>query len=214
MPQRDPDKLYMSQVLFISPEQYFSESLKEAFEKRKTKTSPHIETYLIHLLKSYLDSRNLFASQQAVLGENEKPPETLAEMYLVAMNLESPRNRELMKIMADRSLYMAGFFGDSLQRKLIDVDYYMEMGSVAYHNLAQWTREDQLSYVYKTFSCRFSDFVDVLSYMSEKASIQADQNILRLYEKYVKTGSEFAREKLNAMGIVTVPKEQLKVSKA
>lgn len=194
----------MSAFLFISPEQHFSEALKEALEQRKVKSFPHLETYLIHMLKHYLDSRNLF---------NENQPQTLAESYLIAMNSEATRRKEIMKTLADRSLYTAGFFGDSLQKKLVDIDYYSEMGSAAYLNLASWTKEDHLCEVYKTFSKRFLEFVEVLSYMSEKSAVQADQNVLRLYDKYLKTGSEVAREKLNQMGIVTLPKEQLKINK-
>lgn len=195
----------MSAFLFISPEQHFSEALKEALEQRKVRSFPHLETYLVHMLKHYLDSRNLF---------NEDAPQTLAEMYLVAMNSETTRKKEIMKTLADRSLYLAGFFGDSLQKKLVDIDYYSEMGSAAYFNLANWTKEDHLSEVYKTFSKRFIEFVEVLSYMSEKSAVQADQNVLRLYDKYLKTGSEMAREKLTQMGITTLPKEQLKLNKA
>ena len=58
------------------------------------------------------------------------------------------------------------------------------------------------------------DFVEVLNYISEKSSVQADQNVLRLYDRYLRTGSELAREKLNELGVVTLPKEQLKLSKA
>ena len=70
--------------------------------------------------------------------------------------------------------------------------------------------EDSLSQVYQTFSKRFMDFVEVLNYISEKSTIQADHDVLRLYDRYLRTGSELAREKLNELGVVIVPKEQLK----
>jgi hypothetical protein len=204
----------MSAFLFISPEQHFSEALKEALEQRRVKSFPYLETYLVHMLKHYLDSRNLFTPQSTHGDSNENPPQTLAEMYLVAMNSEASRRKDIMKTLSDRSLYLAGFFGDSLQKKLVDIDYYSEMGSAAYLNLASWTKEDHLCAVYRTFSKRFLEFVEVLSYMSEKSAVQADQNVLRLYDKYLKTGSEVAREKLTQMGIVTLSKEQLKNNKA
>jgi len=204
----------MSSFVFISPEQHFSEALKEALTHRKVKSFPQLETYLVHMLKHYLDSKNLFSPVVVRIENSEQKPETLAEMYLVAMSADSPKNKEIMNILADRSLYLAGFFGDSLQKKIVDIDYYSDIGSVAYSNLATWTKDDHLSQVYKTFSKRFLDFVDVLSYISDKSQVQSDHNVLRLYEKYIKTGSEVAREKLSQMGIVTIPKEQLKVTKA
>ncbi len=201
----------MGSFLLISPEQHFSEELKEAMLRLKIKSHPQIETYLVHMLKHYLDSRNLFAPFQN--ETTEKQPETLAEIYLIALNSDSPKNKEMMKILADRALYLSGFFGDSLHKKMIDVDYYVDMGSAAYSNLSIWSREDNLSSIYKTFSKRFTEYVDVLNYMSEKSSLKADDNVLSLYEKYLKTGSEMARHKLQELGVV-VPKEQLKINKA
>jgi hypothetical protein len=117
-------------------------------------------------------------------------------------------------MVADRSRYLTGFFGDSFQRKTVDIEYYADIGSAAYSNLYTWCKEDGLSNVYKTFSRRFMDFVEVLNYISEKSLVNADQNVLRLYERYLRTGSQLAREKLNELGVVTLPKEQLKLSKA
>lgn len=198
----------MKSFVFLTVEQHFSEVVQEACKNRHIKTPPAVEVYLVQLLGRYLDSKNFHAPLNET--SNEKPPETFAEMYLTAINLENPKNKEMMRMVADRSLYLTGFFADSLQRKTVDIDYYIEIGSAAYSNLHSWTRED----VYDTFSKRFTDFVEVLNYISEKSLVQGNQDVLRLYDRYMKTGSELAREKLNELGVVTVPKEQLKSTKA
>ncbi len=203
----------MKSFVFISPEEHFTEVVKEACEQRKVKSRPHIESYLVQLLKYYLDSRNLHGPVIEE-GSFEKPPQTFAEMYLHAINSENTKKKELMRAVAERSLYLTGFFSDSFQRKIVDIDYYVEIGSAAYSNLSSWTKEDTMAIVYKTFSKRFYDYVEVLNYVSEKAQIQADQNVLRLYDRYLRTGSDLAREKLTELGVVTLPKEQLKLSKA
>ncbi|MBY0553308.1 hypothetical protein K2P97_02185 [bacterium] len=202
----------MKSFVFLTPEQHFSEVVKEACESRQIKTQPIVEVYLVQLLQHYLNSKNLH--QPLATDSNEKPPETFAEMYLQAMNSEANRRKELMRVVADKTLYLTGFFADSLHRKTVDIEYYIDIGSAAYSNLYSWTKEDSLSHVYKTFSSRFMDFVEVLNYISEKSQVQADQNVLRLYDRYLRTGSELAREKLNELGVVTLPKEQLKLSKA
>lgn len=202
----------MKSFVFLTAEQHFSEAVKEACESRHVKTQPIIEIYLVQLLRFYLDSKNLHPNWAD--ESQEKPLQTFAEMYLTAINAESPKNKEMMRSVADRALYLTGFFGDSFQRKIVDLDYYVDIGSAAYSNLHVWTREEPLTDVYKTFSKRFSEFVDVLNYISEKSLIQSDTNVLRLYDRYLKTGSELAREKLNELGVVTVSKEHLKLSKA
>lgn len=202
----------MKSFVFLTPEAHFTEVVKEACINRQIKAQPAVEVYLVQLLRFYLDSKNLHCSLQT--DSNERPPETFAEMYLQALSAETNKRRELMRMVADKSLYLTGFFGDSFQRKTVDIEYYADIGSAAYSNLHSWSREDGLSPIYKTFSKRFMDFVEVLKYISEKSLVQADQNVLRLYDRYLRTGSELAREKLTEMGVVTIPKEQLKLSKA
>lgn len=201
----------MSNVLFISPEQHFAELLKEACEYRKFKILPSAETYILNMLSHYIDSRNLFSP---IVDESiGKPPDTFAELYLTALNAEDPKNKTYMKVLADKALYLSGFFGDSLQKKSVDIDYYMGIGASAYSNLAAWTKEEITANTYSTFSNKFIDFADLLSYISDKSALQSEQNILKLYERYISTGSKLAREKLVELGVVTLPKEQLKIKK-
>jgi hypothetical protein len=196
--------------IFISADGYFAELVKKGMEFRKINADPNVEMYLVGLLNHYLDARNLFEEVEPESGH--KAPKTLAELYMVAQNSQPAMRFELLKKLGDRSLYISGFFADSLERKLVDVDYYAEMGCVAYGSLAQ-SAQDSISHVYNTFSKRFLEFVDVLTYISHSSQIQSDQNILRLYDRYIKTGSELAREKLIENGIVALPRDQVKSTK-
>jgi hypothetical protein len=135
---------------------------------------------------------------------------TLAELFLKAMNSEPQQRSEMLKRLADSTLYITGFFGDSLQRKLVDIDYYAEMGVSAYGVLAESSREDLTAKVYKEFSVKFQAFSEVLSTISSQARIQDEANIMRLYETYAKTGSDFARERLLERGLIAVPLSDLK----
>lgn len=197
--------------LFISPKEYFTSLVKQGLEHRKIKTYPHVETYLVTLLQHYLDARNLFDGEAGETGK--KSPQTLAEMLLTAHSSESGIKLEMLKKLGDRSLYISGFFGDSLNRKIVDIDYYAEMGGAAYGSLAHHTREDGLAKVYSIFSERFMDYVDVLTVISHASLIKSNESILRLYERYLRTGSELAREKLEEMGVLTLPVDQVKLGR-
>jgi hypothetical protein len=196
--------------LFLSAEGYFAELVKKGMEVRKITADPEVEYYLVKLLNHYLDARNLFDQKDG--EEGVKKPKTLAELYLTAQNSEPSIRSELLKKLGDKSLYISGFFGDSLERKIVDIDYYAEMGCVAYGTLANFTQEP-VSRVYSVFSKRFIEFVDVLTYISQSAQVQNDQNILRLYDRYIKTGSKLAREKLLEIGIVSLPLDPKKTTK-
>ena len=198
-------------TLFVSPEGYFTEVVKQGLEQRKIKTYPHVESYLVNLLQHYLDARNLFESD--VDEQGKKAPQTLAEMMLIAHSSEPSVKLEMLKKLADRSLYISGFFGDSLNRKIVDIDYYAEMGGTAYASLAHCAKEDAMVTVYTTFSKRFMDFVDVLTVISHSSLIKSNESILRLYDRYMRTGSELAREKLVEIGVLTLPADQLKLGR-
>lgn len=162
---------------------------------------------MVNLLQYYLDAKNLFDPDFDEAGR--RIPKTLAEMYLIANNAEDTLLKvELLKKLGDRSLYMSGFFGDSLQRKIVDVDYYVHMGGVAYATLASCVREDISAKVYTTISRRFIEFVDVLTYISHNSFIKSNESVLRLYDRYLTTGSELAREKLCEIGVLPIGLDQ------
>lgn len=191
---------------FVSSKEYFTSVLREGLEKRRVEAFPRVESYLVDLLQHYLDARNLFDSEKSESGQ--RPLTTLAEIYLTATNAEPSTRAELLKKLGDRTLYISGFFGDSLSRKVVDLDYYVDMGGAAYRELAEFTREDGLARVYSVFSKRFVDYVDVLTYISQKSLIQTDQGLLRLYDQYLRTGSELAREKLIELGVLNLSRDQ------
>ncbi len=199
-----------SDSLFVSSREFFDQILSEAFERRRVKTLPKVKGYLVELLESYIPTENLFDDTDA---QGRRVRETLAETMLKAQGSDILVRIELLKKLGDRSLYISGFFGDSLQRKLVDVDYYVDMGCMAYGALADCVREDTTSRVYREFARRFLDYVDVLTDISTRAKASDEANILRLYELYARTGSNAARERLIEKGLIAVPVENLPIKK-
>lgn len=180
-------------TLFLNAEDYFKNVVDEALQQRKMKTFPLAEFYLVRLLNQFVTSENL---------ENK----SLAEMFLQAQTTqETPKKVELLKKLGDISLYISGMFADSLDRKIVDVEYYTEMGGTAYGNLAEAVQKNDVKMVYKEYSSRFVEFVDVLNVISQKVFTHDNESILRLYSRYLKTGSELARETLLEKGVLSVP---------
>ncbi|MCB0342389.1 MAG: hypothetical protein H6626_11855 [Pseudobdellovibrionaceae bacterium] len=185
--------------LMISTKEFFTEMVSDALGHRKIQTYPMVKLYLVDLLDFYVLTENLYDRSEA---DKDRQPSTLAEMYLTAANSESNKKRELLKRLGDTALYVSGFFGDSLQRKLVDIDYYAEIGGSAYGTLAHHTLEDNYAMVFKEFSKRFMDYVDVLTYISQKALVQNNKDLLRLYDRYLLTGSKLAEEQLLEKGLL------------
>lgn len=197
-------------VLLESPDGYFTELVRKGVEERKVYSFPLLERYLVNLLSHFLDSRNLYG-EISPLESGARPPQTLAEIYLQAQSAESAQKHEMLKGLADRALYISGYFGDSLNRKIVDVDYYADMGGAAFASLVHHTKEDSVAKLYGTLSKRFRDYVEVLTYISHHSLVKSDESLLRLYDKYLKTGSKLAQKKLIEAGVLTVCLDQLKL---
>lgn len=187
--------------ILVSPKDYFREMVEEAVSVRKIKTHEEVKLYLASLLEQYLEATKLF-EEEKMDGQGRKKPTTLAELYLHATNSESHQKFELLRKLGDRSLYISGFFSDSLQRKIVDVEYYADMGGTAFGILSDLsTKKDPLQAVFVTLSKRFMDYVEALTYISQKTMVSNNQSLLRLYDTYLQTGSKMAQEKLAELGI-------------
>ncbi|RME16913.1 MAG: hypothetical protein D6797_03570 [Bdellovibrio sp.] len=189
--------------ILTSAKTYFQEMVDLAFEERQVKATSVVKVYLVDLLNFYLFSENLYPS--------EEREQTLAEQFLRAQ-IEDPKVRlEMLKKLGDTSLYISGFFGDSLKRKIVDIDYYASIGGSAYESLAAIVPKPSPNYeVFSQMAERFLDFVDILTWISQKSRIQKGHDILRLYERFIQTGSSWAKEQLEAQGIMSHPVDVLK----
>jgi hypothetical protein len=83
---------------------------------------------------------------------------------------------------------------------VVDVDYYVSLGGYAYRSLV--SADDSLSPIFEELSEKFVAFVDVLSDVSARTSLTNDADLLRLYEKWVRTGSRRNGDLLVENGIV------------
>lgn len=187
--------------ILLSTQEFFHSTVNEALERLKFSTHPQASSYLVTMLDHFCFTDNLYELDETT---GRRKVNTLAEMYLEAGQQNNPKKHDMLKRLGDTSLYISGFFSDSLKRKLIDVDYYVDMGERAYGTLANLSSNDLNGEVFHEFSKNFIKFVDVLTYISQKSMVQSNEDLLRLYDRYLSTGSELAREQLAEKGLLNI----------
>ncbi len=181
--------------------EFFRDSIGEAVTRQQLEADDHTVHYVVNLLTLYTRSEDLY--DQSPEGQ-ELPP--LATMLADAMAATSDRacNRSLRRL-GDTALFMAGFFPDSLARKPVGVDYYIRMGGTAYGALADRSRNKPqgaaLAGVFAELGRKFAAFVEVIGEISDLARHYTSRDILRLYERWLATGSPRVRNKLDALGV-------------
>jgi hypothetical protein len=181
--------------------EFFHDSVKVALERQQVGVEDHTEHYVVNLL-------TMFARSEALFDETPHGPRIrpLALMLADAVNADSAERRSrLLQRIGDVSLFVAGFLSQGFERKLVDVDYHIAMGGRAYGTLAgcceRGARGRALSTVFSELATKFQRLVDALNEVSEMSCKHTDQHVLRLYEIWLKTGSQRAHESLRALGV-------------
>lgn len=180
-----------------SLKEFFKDALHDALTHQHVAVEGETEHYVVNLL-------TLFSNPDA-LYENNAGLKPLAIMLGEA--LEAPtheaRCRGLQRL-GDVSLFIAGFFSAGFAHKSIDVDYHIAMGGRAYGTLAESSppsRGRTLRQVFAELATKFVPVVDALNEISESSYQHSDRDRLRLYELWVKTGSERSRRLLRKLGL-------------
>lgn len=183
-------------------QEYFRDLLSGAIANQRVPIDPHTEFYLVNLLSRFMAADALFST--APDGTRDEEP--LA--FILARAMEGSREQKVIALrqLGDNSLYVAGFFGDSLQRRVVDVDYYISMGGAAYGTLADLNRSapsgNTFVTLYDELCQKFVAIVDLFSEISERVAVSSNQGVVRLYERWVKTGSDRLSRLLAERGVI------------
>jgi hypothetical protein len=181
-----------------SVREYFRDMLLAAEESQHLRVAQSTEFYLVNLLADFLSAENLFPED----AHGTRDAEPLA--FILKRAQESTgqeRVRELKKL-GDVSLYTSGFFGDSLSRKLVDTDYYISMGGRAYGTLSRLHRGATLGELYHELAEKFVKLVDLLAEVADRSAVGTNKGIVKLYERFMRTGSERVGRVLSERGVV------------
>jgi hypothetical protein len=175
-----------------SPAEYFREQVSAAMARQHLRAGDLTTYYLVNLLCRFVRPEGLAVQEDGV---------PLAFRLARALESGGVQQRERLRHLGDFSLFVSGFFSDSLQRRAVDVDYYVSMGEYAYGSLSRRDAE-ALAEVFRELAGKFVAFMDVLADVSEQTAVSSSGDVLRLYEKWLRTGSARTGQQLIDRGIV------------
>jgi hypothetical protein len=183
--------------------EFFREGLTKALSHQQVSLDEHTTHYVVSLLTLY--------ARTEVSHGNMRPGQrwvSLTELLGQASAAASPAERELLlQRLGDISLFVAGFFPHGFERRLVDVDYHIAMGGRAYGMLAAAPISGPrrtLCSVFGELARKFQPVVDAIGEISDTARVWGANDVLRLYELWLKTGSRRAQGLLRQLGIAPV----------
>lgn len=130
--------------------------------------------------------------------------DTLAERHARAARNTSPEGAITYRELGDHSLYVVGFFQDSLGRQLVGPDYYCDMGSAAYQRADLLFRRyfsGAFEDVFNELSHRFRTCAELLREVRRAVDAQPDV-VMRMYERWLESGSPEVARRLRRHGLV------------
>jgi hypothetical protein len=175
-----------------SPAEYFRELVDSAMQHQRVAANELTSFYVVNLLTGFMHF------DRSASADGDEP---LGVRFVKALGAEGSKQRDELRQIGDLSLFISGFFSDSLNRSLVDVDYYIRLGEHAYGSLAR-RGSTVFGDVFDELSGKFPAFVDVLGEVSERSALTSNSDLLRLYERWLRTKSRRSGELLVTRGIV------------
>jgi hypothetical protein len=179
--------------------EYFKESVTESMQCHEVEVDEHTSHYIVDLLTGFARSEALFDR-----GERGYELRPLALVLADAVDAERRQKQRALQRVGDVSLFIAAFLGDGLASRVVDIDYYVRMGGSAYAALSDSTRASLrhrvMSVVFAELAAKFQDVVDVLTALRDDAA-PSQEDVLRLYDVWLRTGSRRAARRLRQRGI-------------
>ena len=188
---------------------YFRRSIDSVIAEQGVDVDPHATHYVVNMMTLFSRSEDFYDDDGEVFGIRP-----LALMLADAADAASPEQRNLMlRRIGDVTLFVAGFFVDTLRDRAVDVDYYTHMGENAYSSLSDEVRGtfhgNAFADIYLELATKFRVLTDVLNEVRDNEEGRSEKDLLRTYEIWRKTGSRRAEKILKRQGIVPLVKRPL-----
>ncbi len=196
-------------VPVTSLEEFFRDSLDAALLANRVSVECNTAHYVVQLLTLYARADACYEPTDG--GARHRP---LALMLADAAGAATREERLFaLQRIGDVALFTAGFFGEALQERAVGLDYYVNIGGGAYRLLATdgrgTTRNAALVEIFAELAAKFIDLVDALNDVRAGARGTQDDDLLRLYENWLRTGSRRASRLLRQAGVQPVQQPRL-----
>jgi hypothetical protein len=195
----------MSAVVRSSARALFADLIRQATVELDAALSPMAVAYLVELLE---------ARVSCPAPEDPTSDQSLGHALLLARGEAGRARVALLRAVGDRSLFEAGFFADSLWRRGLSDGYYEQIGCEAYHSLSSCLARDSADScwpaLFGELAESFPSLVELLGEVGDQTRGSDCGDLLRIYSRYLETGSRRDRARLLRRGIVPVSGERWK----
>lgn len=186
---------------------FFDQMVGDALKAQHVEASRGATSYLVEMLADYTHPQK---------EQDEALHRPLTLQLEVALTTPEPADRfERLRVLGDTVLYATGFFGDHFDARGIDRRYVLGIGTRAYGTASAMLRasssttsvEQQAQSIdlFAELAERFEAFATVLREVADitlAGGAASSQGLLRVYERWLKTGSDRLALSLTEQGLI------------
>jgi hypothetical protein len=187
-------------ALSTSISQYFQEVIDDAIRGRNVEATEAASSYLVGLLCDY-------ARPDAEAASTLSQPLTF--LLRDALDAAGSERFRRLRTLGDGVLYALGFFAGHIEGRGIDRGYVITVGSSAYEHAAAMLRlgagRAGSSDVLAELAAKFEHFAEVIGDVADgsmASNARDDGSVVKLYERWLRTGSQRLAEALGEHGLV------------
>ncbi len=176
-------------IIESHPTEFFRELVRGAMAAQNVSSGEETEYYLVQLLQQHLRTR----------GDLLDRP--LALEFLEASSAGGVERFQRLKGVGDTALFVAGLFAECLERTVVQPDYYVEIGRLAYTRVSG-VASPQVRAMFADLAGQFLDLVRVLGEISTRDLFASDRDTLRVYRRWLLTRGAQDASLLVARGLI------------
>jgi hypothetical protein len=182
---------------------FFEEVVEDAIKTRGVEVTDGATSYVVGLLTDYA------RPDHAAKGHMERP---LAFLLDEALHTVEPGERfDRLRTLGDAVLYSCGFFADHFAARGVEKTYLFGIGTTAYgaaSSMLLLPAADDANKkvdIFGELATKFESIVQIISEVADSTiakSAPGATGLLKLYERWLKTGSSTLANELHAHGFV------------
>ncbi|HTQ03716.1 MAG TPA: hypothetical protein VMI54_07655 [Polyangiaceae bacterium] len=184
---------------------FFAGLVGEALEERRVEATDATRVYVSGLLADYAKPGAL------TRGALERP---LTLLLAEAKESVGRERFERLRALGDGTLYVCGFFSEHLENRGVALRYVESIGAEAYDGAASMLRQSGVTHVERSsapdvfgeLAAHFEAFVGLIECIADrlvaKSGTSTNGGVVKLYERWLRTGSNELAAALGAKGLV------------
>jgi hypothetical protein len=185
-------------ILKANLQGFFFEGLNSLNKKSLCPVPESVIYYSSDVLDKFALSQDFFDNSDGKVREK-----ILGLKLLEATHMSRDEQKKVYKEVADMSLLVCGYFSESTNKKIVDAQYYSQIGKMAYSHLNSMTPSFlDIPSFYNMFATCFESITTLMSLMAMQNRTGIENNLI--FKKVL--NEEYVSEKeLLVSGIISSP---------